>query len=128
MRILGLVLPMIAILASTATAGAQDRDRRDDRDRRGDRYRRPHVTVFADDDFRGRRLEIDGPIARLGPTGMEDKISSIGIDSGAWEVCTDDDFRGRCEIIDRSNSRLNRVGLEDNISSIRPAPPRRWRR
>ncbi len=44
---------------------------------------RPRVTVFVDDDFRGRSMEITGPIRRLGPTGMEDKISAIGVDAAA---------------------------------------------
>jgi len=116
---LGLTTAGLITLTIAAAAPAQDRH--------GGRGDRGSVTVFADDDFRGRRMDIDGPIARLGPTGMEDKISSIVINGGAWMVCTDDDFRGRCEVLDHSVRRLNRMGLEDNISSIRPAPRRRWR-
>lgn len=104
-----------------ATNNAGYGDRRDDRrfdDRRDDRA--PEATLFVDDDFRGRSITLNRGIRRLGPTGMEDKISSIGIRSGVWLVCSDDDFRGRCVTLDRSVGRLNAIGMEDNISSIRP--------
>jgi len=112
------------IVAVAPAAAAQDRYR----DGYGGQTRGPRVTVFVDDDFRGRSMEITGPIRRLGPTGMEDRISAIGVDSGTWQVCVDDDFRGRCEIIDRSIGRLSRIGLDDKISSIRPVPRPRRRR
>lgn len=124
MKRLNLVALTLAVIAVAPTATAQERYRDGYRDRDGG----PRVTVFVDDDFRGRSMEITGPIRRLGPTGMEDKISAIGVDSGTWQVCVDDDFRGRCEIIDRSISRLSRMGLDDKISSIRPMPRPRRRR
>lgn len=85
-----------------------------------DRSRAPEATIFIDDDFRGRSLTLNRGIRRLGQSGFEDKISSIGIRSGVWLVCSDDDFRGRCVTLDRSVGRLGAIGMEDNISSIRP--------
>jgi hypothetical protein len=126
MKKLTLIAALLTVATVTVPAVAQDgyRDQYRDRDQNGgrDQYRGrgPHITVFADDDFRGRAMEITGPISRLGPTGMEDKISSIVVDSGTWLVCVDDDFRGRCETIDHSVRRLSRMGLDDKISSIRP--------
>ncbi len=92
-------------------------------DRRGDRGP-PQATFFVDDDFRGRSITLDRPVRRLGPTGMEDKISSVGIRSGVWLVCADDDFRGRCVTLDHSIGRLSEIGMDDRISSIRPLRPR----
>ncbi|CUS45350.1 MAG: beta/gamma crystallin-related protein [Pseudomonadota bacterium] len=122
MKTLKLVALAMMVVAA-APSVAQDRDRDD---YRGRDYG-PHITVFVDDDFRGRSMEITGPISRLGPTGMEDRISSISVESGRWQVCVDDYYRGRCEVIDRSIGRLTRLGLDDKISSIRPLPRRRWR-
>jgi hypothetical protein len=116
---LNLFAAAMMVMAAASPAAAQERNR--------DRGYGPHITVFADDDFRGRRMEITGPIDRLGPTGMEDRISSIRVDSGRWMVCVDDDYRGRCEVIDRSIARLTRMGLDDKISSIRPMSRRRQR-
>jgi hypothetical protein len=88
---------------------------------------RPSITVFKDDGFRGNNMVIDRPIRRLSEVGWDDKISSIGLDGGAWLVCVDDDFRGRCEVIDRSIGKLSRIGLDDKISSLRPLRQRdRW--
>ncbi|MFA6112978.1 MAG: beta/gamma crystallin-related protein [Sphingomonas sp.] len=119
MKKLNLFALTVMVMAAAPAATAQDRYR--------DRDYGPHITVFADDDFRGRSMEISGPIDRLGRTGMEDRISSIQVDSGRWQVCVDDDYRGRCEVIDRSIARLTRLGLDDKISSIRPLRPRRRR-
>lgn len=103
-----------------ATNNAGYGDRRYN-DRRYDyRSREPEATVFVDDDFRGRSLTLNHGIRRLGQSGFEDKISSIGIRTGVWLVCSDDDFRGRCVTLDRSVGRLSAIGMEDNISSIRP--------
>ena len=85
-----------------------------------DRNRAPEATIFIDDDFRGRSLTLNRGIRRLGQSGFEDKISSIGIRSGVWLVCSDDDFRGRCVTPDRPVGRLSAIGMEDNVSSIRP--------
>ena len=97
-----------------------DRDDRRYDDRRGPQ----EATLFADDDFRGRSITLDRGARRLASTGLEDRISSIGIRSGVWLVCSDDDFRGRCVTLDRSVPRLSAIGMEDNISSIRPLRPR----
>jgi hypothetical protein len=84
----------------------------------------PSATFFVDDDFRGRAITLNQPVDRLGPTGMEDKISSIQVNGGRWLVCVDDDFRGRCMVVDHSIRKLSRMGMDDKISSVRPLPPR----
>jgi len=126
MRMATLLAAAMAATIVVTGAAAQYRDRDDRHDRRDEHYR-PHVTVFLHDDFRGRSMTIDRPIARLGETGMEDAISSIEVDGGAWQVCTDDDFRGHCEVIRHSIGRLDRMGMDDEISSIRPLGQRRQR-
>ena len=78
------------------------------------------ATFYADDRFQGRSVTLNRGVRRLGEIGMEDKISSIQVNSGRWLVCEDDEFRGRCITIDRSVRRLSRMGMEDKISSVRP--------
>ncbi len=89
-----------------------------DGDRRG--WGGASATFYADDRFRGRSVTLNHGARRLGEIGMEDKISSIRVESGRWLVCEDDDFRGRCVTIDRSIGRLDRLGMDDKISSVRP--------
>lgn len=87
------------------------------------------VILFQHPDFRGDALPVDGAIPHLNRLRFNDRVSSIAIKSGAWEVCTDPNFRGRCEIIDHSVGQTNYYRLNDNITSIRPAGRgygRRW--
>ncbi|WP_018148646.1 beta/gamma crystallin-related protein [Henriciella marina] len=79
------------------------------------------VILFADPQFRGNALPVDGAIPHLNELRFNDKVSSIVVNSGVWEVCTDPNYRGRCEIIDRSVDQTNFYRLNDNITSIRPA-------
>lgn len=102
--------------------GRNDRhDRRPgyDRGRRG--YGNAPMILFADPQFRGSALPVNGAIPHLNQLRFNDKVSSIAINSGVWEVCTDPNFRGRCEIIDRSVDETGYYRLNDNITSVRQA-------
>lgn len=91
-------------------------------DRGPDTYRGGYtgVVLHADAGFRGEAIEVAGAIPDLKRMRFNDRVSSISIRSGAWEVCTDANFRGRCATIDTSVSRLNDLRLNDNVSSLRP--------
>ncbi|WP_373004371.1 beta/gamma crystallin-related protein [Hyphomonas sp.] len=91
-------------------------------DRGPDPYRGGYsgVVLHADAGFRGEAIEVAGAIPDLKPMRFNDRVSSISVRSGAWEVCTDANFRGRCATVDTSVSRLNDLRLNDNVSSLRP--------
>ena len=108
---------MVAVVAGGAALAQPAYDDYRDRDR-------PRAEFFVDDDYKGRSIVFDHAMPRLAGSGIEDRISSIGIQAGAWEVCEDDDYRGRCVVIDRSISRLTDLDFDDRISSLRPEPPR----
>lgn len=84
-------------------------------------YGQGSAILYAHPDFTGPSIRVTGPIARLNDYRFNDKVSSIRITGGAWEVCVDANFRGRCEVISYHEGRLNQIHLNDNISSIRPA-------
>ncbi|WP_340691379.1 beta/gamma crystallin-related protein [Hyphomonas sp.] len=90
-------------------------------DRGPDTYRGGYsgVVLHADAGFRGEAIEVAGAIPDLKQMRFNDRVSSISVRSGAWEVCTDANFRGRCATIDTSVSRLNDLRLNDNVSSLR---------
>ena len=106
-------------------AGRRDRYDRGDGYGRGRDYGRggynAPVVLFTNPDFRGNALPINGAVAHLNQLRFNDKVSSIAVQSGAWEVCTDPNFRGRCEIVTNSTPQLGYYRLNDNITSIRPA-------
>ncbi|KCZ60014.1 beta/gamma crystallin-related protein [Hyphomonas chukchiensis] len=87
-----------------------------------DAYRGGHggVVLHADGNFRGEAIEVNGAVPDLSRVRFNDRVSSISIGSGIWEVCSDANFKGRCATIDTSVSRLGDLRLNDNISSIRP--------
>ena len=88
-----------------------------------DAYRGGHggAVLHADGNFRGEAIEVNGAVPDLSRVRFNDRVSSITIGSGVWEVCSDANFKGRCATIDTSVSRLASLRMNDNISSIRPA-------
>ena len=84
-------------------------------------YGRDGVTLFEDDNFGGRSVNLQGDTQDLGRAGFNDRTSSILVQGVAWMVCSDADFRGRCVVLQpgRYNS-LSNLGLNDKISSARP--------
>lgn len=77
------------------------------------------LVIFEHSDFGGQAVPINGDVANLNQLRFNDKISSIVVNSGVWEICTDGYFRGRCYTIDGTVQRLSHGGLNDTISSIR---------
>ena len=104
-----------ALIAIAALGVAQTASAQFDRDRG-----RGGATFYVKDGYGGRSVSIDRPVRSFREFDMNDKISSVAIQGGRWQVCEDDDFRGRCEVIDRSISRMDRLGMDDRISSARP--------
>jgi hypothetical protein len=92
-------------------------------DGRGPGWRAPAIVLFADPGFRGQNFYADHEVRKLSTKGMDDKVSSIRVLGGVWQVCVDDKFEGRCEIIDRSMPDMRVINMDDKISSVRPVPP-----
>jgi hypothetical protein len=85
---------------------------------------RPRIVLYQEDNFRGASLEVNGDIARIKQMHFDDRVSSIRVLSGAWELCEDDVFRGRCITVSRDEPRLDRMGFDDKLSSLRPVSRR----
>jgi hypothetical protein len=96
----------------------------DDRGYRGGGrgYRRETVTLSARRNWGGQPLRIDGPVANLDDSGLNDRVRSIRLErgSGPWLICTDAGYRGRCTTIHASIGDTRRIGMGDSISSLRP--------
>lgn len=76
------------------------------------------LTLFADSDFRGARVSIQRDAPDLNRVGMNDKVSSIVVRSGTWQVCEHRDFGGFCAEFGPGEYRtLPR--FNDSISSVR---------
>jgi hypothetical protein len=86
---------------------------------------RPRVEVYRDANFRGDRRVLDGEVRDFNSIGFNDRVSSIRVDSGAWEFCEDANFQGRCVTVDRDEPDLAGSSLDDRFSSARPVADRR---
>ena len=79
------------------------------------------MIVFANPNYRGRSVTLNGDIPDIRQYGMNDQITSLQIPSGqTWEICTDVEFQGGCQTVSGSVADLRDVGWSDRISSMRP--------
>ena len=77
------------------------------------------LTVWEGVGARGPSAVIDGPVRSLTPLGWNDRISSLRVDSGRWEICREIDFRG-CRTLSGNEVQSMDATWNDAISSIRP--------
>jgi hypothetical protein len=76
------------------------------------------IELFLEPDFGGRAFASKRDITNLGPTNYNDKVGSIIVNSGQWELCTDGEYRGRC-VVFGPGRHPNLGGLTNQISSLR---------
>ena len=81
----------------------------------------PHggLIVYQEDNFGGDSRTIREDQPDLGWIHFDDRISSLEVRRGVWELCEDSNYRGRCITVDHDVSRLDRLGFDDKTSSIR---------
>jgi hypothetical protein len=78
------------------------------------------LTLFEHDNFNGRHFTVKGSVNNLADAGFNDKVSSVVVGSGTWQLCDDAYFRGNCVTLNAGQySSLRPMGLNDRISSAR---------
>lgn len=79
------------------------------------------ITFYEREGFRGRSFTTTSKsIDDFRGTGLNDRASSVIVDSGDWQVCEDVRFGGRCALLrPGSYESLSRLRLDDRISSVR---------
>lgn len=75
------------------------------------------MTIYGQQDFRGKSFTLRGN-ANLADINFENRVSSIIVHSGTWEVCTERDLQGRCETLGPGEY-PNLRRLDDRIESMR---------
>jgi uncharacterized protein YcfJ len=85
------------------------------------------VTLYEQQDYRGRSFTATGEVANLQRRGFNDRASSAVVTGGRrdrWELCEDSRFRGRCVVLQPGQyASLAAMGLNDRISSVRAVAP-----
>jgi len=75
--------------------------------------------AYAQPNYRGAKLIINGPIADLSKRGFDDRMQSLTIIRGRVEVCVGANYRGRCMRFTESQPDLRAYRVANSISSIR---------
>jgi len=77
------------------------------------------VVLYDDGDYSGKSLAVNGPIASLGKLDMGDRVSSVEVRRGIWQLCEDSNFQGSCITLEPGRHHLSGA-MHDEASSIRP--------
>lgn len=82
---------------------------------------RPEIEVFEHFDYEGDSRTFDSAVNALKSQDWNDRISSVRVLSGRWQICRHDGYR-ECREIGGDESRLS-GGWNDAVSSLRPLRP-----
>jgi hypothetical protein len=78
------------------------------------------IILYEHDDFRGKSIRGTDVVKNLRDSGFNDKVSSIKVLTGSWEVCADADFRGDCIVLEPGQyPSLRDMRMNDRLSSVR---------
>ena len=77
------------------------------------------ITLFEHGDHQGREQFIGEAVASLLQLNFNDRVSSVEVMGGRWELCTDIDYGGRCIVLGPGRYNIDKA-LNDRISSVRP--------
>jgi uncharacterized protein YcfJ len=78
------------------------------------------LTLYAQENFRGRSMTADDAVRNLQRAGFNDRAESAVVLGERWEVCNNIQFKGRCVVLRPGRyPSLSAMGLGDQISSMR---------
>lgn len=80
---------------------------------------RASLELFQRPGFRGEAIGLDRNVRSLERRGIEERVSSIIVNEGVWELCSEPRFGGSCRTFEPG--RYARLGprLDNNVSSLR---------
>jgi hypothetical protein len=96
----------------------QANSRPDGRGRDRDRDRQARATLYENSNLSGRSYELRNAMPNMGGTGLNDRASSLRVETGYWIFCSDADFRGECRTFGPGDY-VSLPGMNDRISSGR---------
>ena len=98
---------------------AEQRDeRRDEQRRDNERDEGSDLQLFTGVNFSGNRYSLQQDLPNFVDGGFNDRIGSVIINAGQWEMCVDAGFRGRCTVF--GPGRYAALGgLTNQFSSVR---------
>jgi hypothetical protein len=77
------------------------------------------LILYSGHDFKGRSVTLHKEAVNFEQFGFNDKVSSLRVKHGKWELCTDSDYRGHCRVFEPGDyASLGKAN--DAYSSARP--------
>lgn len=77
------------------------------------------ITLYEHDNFGGMQMTLRGYTPNFARTGFNDRVSSLVVTSGRWELCTDAEFKGTCVTFTPGEYPTIDKRLNDRFSSAR---------
>ena len=81
--------------------------------------RAAEITLYEHDNFGGAQMTLRGYTPNFASTGFNDRVSSLVVTSGRWELCTDAEFKGTCVTFMPGEYPTIDKRLNDRFSSAR---------
>ena len=78
------------------------------------------LILYSGKNYTGEVREVFEPAFSLNEYYFNDDARSVGVISGAWEICEHSDFTGRCILVRHDVPDLDWYGLSRELSSVRP--------
>ena len=76
------------------------------------------IELFGNANFEGVAFGSTRDVSNLGPTNYNDKVSSVIVHAGRWELCSDGEYSGRCIVVGPGRY-ASLGGMNNQISSLR---------
>ena len=78
------------------------------------------IVLFAGENFRGPRIQVESPVPNLARSGFNELASSISVRRGTWQACDDSAFRGNCVTLPEGDyPTVREMGLQNHVASVR---------
>lgn len=78
------------------------------------------AVMYQREGLEGRAMVATEDVADLRRSGFNDRVSSMEVFGGPWEMCQDNNFGGRCIVLRPGQYRsLANLGLDNRLSSMR---------
>ena len=78
------------------------------------------IIVYDSPNAGGDHATFQTATPKLSETAFNDRISSVFIVAGKWELCTDKDFKGKCVTLNQGLTNLDAT-MNNLVSSLRPS-------
>jgi hypothetical protein len=81
------------------------------------------ITVFDQENFKGRSVKIAAATPNLAALQFEDKVASFEVNgTGDWVLCADRNYKGVCARVTAKAGDLRVIQLFARVSSLYPVP------